>query len=172
MTIPAMANTARDATPRAITCRQSTYSSRRGSRSYEARSQGHKAQHQDARRSRRQAETYRSCHQLEAFPAVSLRTIAAHISSVIQPSTSPSAGLSTKVARAATPITGQHDGRASNNRREIAKSVPAMISSAPTAPIGIIANRDAALSANPIARMSSNERKMIGASPVRAPKRY
>ena len=33
-----------------------------------------------------------------------------------------------------TPITGMHDGFPSNSRREIAKSVPARISSAPTAP--------------------------------------
>ena len=97
--------------------------------------------------------------------------IVARTSSLIQPSAKPTAGLMTRVARAVTP-TGQHEGRASNNRRETARSVPAMISKAPTAPAGIIANTAAASSASPTARMSSAEPKRIGAWPVLAPKRY
>jgi hypothetical protein len=45
------------------------------------------------------------------------------------------------------PITHQQDGLPSNRRREIAKSVPAKISSEPSAPIGISANSAAACSA-------------------------
>jgi len=52
----------------------------------------------------------------------------------------PNAGLVVRVTRAVTPITGQHEGLPSNRRREIAKSAPARINSAPTAPIGMIAN--------------------------------
>ena len=74
--------------------------------------------------------------------------------------------------RAVTPITGKHEGLPSNRRREIAKSVPASIRSAPTAPIGMIANSLAARSANPTASESKTTPRITGASPVRAPKRY
>jgi hypothetical protein len=72
------------------------------------------------------------------------RTIAARISSAIDPAVRPSAGLTVRVLRAVTPTTGRHDGLPSNNRREIAKSVPAKISNAPTAPMGNIENSAAA----------------------------
>jgi hypothetical protein len=110
--------------------------------------------------------------QLADLSVATLRTIAARTSSPIHPITNPSPGLMIRVARTVTPITGQQEGRASNSRRETARSVRAMISNAPTAPIGIIANRDAASSANPTASTSRTEPKMIGASPVCAPKRY
>lgn len=41
---------------------------------------------------------------------------------------------------AVTPITHQQDGLPSNRRREMAKSVPAMMSNAPTAAIEMIGN--------------------------------
>src|SRR5215468_6253521 len=99
------------------------------------------------------------------------RTIAARINSAIQPNIRPRAGLTVTVTKAVAPITQRHDGLPSNRRREIAKSVPAKISRAPTAPIGISPNSVAAWSAKAIARTSSTAPKMIGARPVRAPKR-
>jgi len=93
------------------------------------------------------------------------------INSAIQPTTKARAGLIVTVTKAVAPITHRHDGRPSNRRREIAKSVPAKISSEPTASIGISARSAAACSSNPTASMSSTAPKIMGARPVRAPKR-
>src|SRR5215813_1414689 len=62
------------------------------------------------------------------------RTIAARINSAIQPNIRPRAGLTVTVTKAVAPITQRHDGLPSNRRREIARSVPAKMSSEPTAP--------------------------------------
>jgi len=70
--------------------------------------------------------------------------MAARMNSLIHPSIRPSAGFTVTVMRAVNPITQRHDGLPSNSRRETAKSVPAMTSSAPTAPMGMIAKSAAA----------------------------
>jgi len=62
--------------------------------------------------------------QFGGVSAASLRTIAARANSLTQPITNPSPGLMMRVTRAVAPITGQQEGRASNSRRETARSVP------------------------------------------------
>src|SRR6516164_11544004 len=116
-------------------------------------------------REQRNSERQQGSPKLHGFglSGINRRTIAARIHSAAQPNIRPRAGLTVTVTRAVTPITHKHDGLPSNRRREIAKSVPAKISRAPTAPIGISSNSVAAWSAKAIARTSSTAPKMIGA---------
>ncbi len=75
------------------------------------------------------------------------------------------------VASAAPPMTGQQDGRASNTRRDIARSAPATERKAPTAAIGIIRIRSNAIAEKNRPSPRQSTPRINGAAPVRAPKR-
>jgi hypothetical protein len=70
----------------------------------------------------------------------SLRTIAMRMNSANQPSISARAALTVSVTSAVRPMTHRQYGLPSNSRPEIARSLPAKISKAPTAPIEMSAN--------------------------------
>lgn len=83
----------------------------------------------------------------------------------------PSAGFSAKVATAAAAMAGRHSLRTSSSRRDKARSLPARMSKAPSAPAGTTARRRAASSAKNMPIGSSSAPSSTGAHPVRPPKR-